>query len=265
MHHVRKFVNKIKNLLNKLGVPASPNDLKLHQLKNRHIGKRCFIIGTGPSLESKDLDHIRASNCYSIGSNKIFKIFEQTAWRPNYYAIEDMGIAKAEQNEINNQIRCPIFAAKYLKETFNTMSDVIYFNLINRVAPPILPDFSLNLLHGINCGGTITYSSIQIAAFLGFSEIYLLGVDFNYSLNGLRPSDTYKGLNTYNPNNESNYFAKDYIKPGEVILAPDLESSYCAYQKAQQMVEAGKIPPIYNATRGGKLEVFPRVDFDSLF
>ena len=37
-----------------------------------------------------------------------------------------------------------------------------------------------------------------------------------------------------------------------------------AYQKAKQYAETHGIK-IYNATRGGKLEVFERVDFDSLF
>ena len=43
-----------------------------------------------------------------------------------------------------------------------------------------------------------------------------------------------------------------------------MDLQLAGYQKAKQYADAHGIK-IYNATRGGKLEVFPRVDFDSLF
>lgn len=241
------------------------NNSRLSSYKNIGRGKRAFIIGNGPSLRPSDLDLIASAGELSFASNKIFMIFPKTTWRPSFYAIEDTGVANAESEEIISSLNCPVFAADYLRKQFKHYKKVLYFKLLQRVEPPIFPEFALSLPDGVYCGGTITYSIMQLVSYMAFDAVYLLGVDFNYTLPNLKDSDAFHGLKTYEPANDLNYFSENYIKPGEVVVAPDLESSYCAYQKAQQMVEAGKIPPIYNATRGGKLEVFPRVDFDSLF
>ena len=47
---------------------------KLARLKNIHTGKRCFIIGNGPSLTSSDLDKLRDNNEICFGFNRIFYI-----------------------------------------------------------------------------------------------------------------------------------------------------------------------------------------------
>jgi hypothetical protein len=93
----------------------------------------------------------------------------------------------------------------------------------------------------------------------------LLGVDFNYVLPELRPSTEFAGYNTYTPKTERNYFIEGYVKPNEVVVAPDLEASLHAYRAAQAQVSRSENFQIYNATRGGNLEVFPRVSFDGLF
>ena len=84
---------------------------------------------------------------------------------------------------------------------------------------------------------------------MGFKEIYLLGVDFSFSSN-------YKDA--------CNHFIKNYYtKDSKAIFFADKESLQ-AYMSAREYADKNGIK-IYNATRGGKLEVFDRVDFDSLF
>ena len=79
---------------------------------------------------------------------------------------------------------------------------------------------------------------------MGFKEIYLLGVDCNYL----------KGSN-------QNYFFKDKVIDNK---DHNVYSMILDYQAVQKYAEKNNIK-IFNATRGGALEVFPRVDFDSLF
>ena len=94
--------------------------------------------------------------------------------------------------------------------------------------------------------GTITYICMQLAIYMGFKNIYLIGVDFNYKPTG------------------GNYVtSKD-----EVILNGDFiqTSNYYvkrAYEKAL-LVAQNKGVQIMNATRGGNLEVFKRVNLDEL-
>ena len=52
------------------------NKRKLRKLKNKYKGKRCFIMGNGPSLKAEDLELLKDEYCF--GQNKIYKIFPQT-------------------------------------------------------------------------------------------------------------------------------------------------------------------------------------------
>ena len=115
--------------------------------------------------------------------------------------------------------------------------------------PDELPPFSEDLVYGLYGRGTVTYECIQLAVYMGFREIYLLGVDFNFS------SD-YK--------DKSNHFVSTYYsknsKTGYFLEKESLE----AYEAAKKYAENHGIK-IFNATRGGKLEVFERRNFDELF
>lgn len=68
---------------------------QLSKYKNRHKGQRCFIVANGPSLTSKDLDLLHERGEVAFGMNRIYKMFEQTNWRPIYYVCEDELIAKS--------------------------------------------------------------------------------------------------------------------------------------------------------------------------
>ncbi len=241
------------------------NFLRISNLKNAHKKGTAFIIGNGPSLQAKDLDLIRQYNIPTFASNKIYKIFNKTDWRPSYYVIEDYGICSSNYNEIQEKITCPIFAGNYLKEFFPNNTKALFFEQIGRVDPPEIPDFSKSIAHGINAGGTVTYTCMQIAYYLGFTDLILLGVDFSYSTPGLRPHDTMHGYKTYTPDNSANYFDSNYLDEKENIFAPDLETSYCAYKSVSEKIKNGSLKcQVRNATRGGKLEVFERVNFDDL-
>ena len=76
---------------------------------------------------------------------------------------------------------------------------------------------------------------------MGFKEIYLVGVDCNYS--------TQK---------------QHFIDYGKRIEHHPERNMIDAYKVARQYAESHEIK-IFNATRGGKLEVFERINFDSLF
>jgi hypothetical protein len=242
------------------------NFLRISRLKNAHLGGTAFIIGNGPSLKAKDLNLIHQNNIPSFASNKIYKIFDKTNWRPSYFVIEDYGICSSNFAEIQEKIHCTIFAGDYLAKFFQKKTQPLYFKQLERVIPPRKPAFSKSITQGINSGGTVTYTCIQIACFLGFTDLILLGVDFDYSTPDLRPHDTFMGYNTYTPNNKANYFDSNYLDEKENIFAPDLETSYCAYLSVAEKIKSGTLKcKVRNATRGGKLEIFKRVDFDSIF
>lgn len=222
-------------------------------------GQSCLIIGNGPSLNTKDLE--KSKRMISFASNRIYNIFQSTDWRPSYYCISDRKlylksyseiINKGINNGINNafvQID-PIRRYPDLKQC----SNVCYIKLIKEDFYPSLPRFSDNMLNGIYDGHTVTYMMLQLSIFMGFKKIYLLGVDHNYS-QVLNPDGTV----SFNSN------VRDHFSDSDVIAnTPAIYKITVAYQAAKEYADSHGIK-IYNATRGGKLEVFERVDFDSLF
>ena len=62
---------------------------EIKKLKNIYRGKRCFLIGNGPSLRAEDLTclHEHGEICFAF--NRIYNIFEQTSWRPTFYISQD--------------------------------------------------------------------------------------------------------------------------------------------------------------------------------
>jgi hypothetical protein len=71
----------------------------LKSFKNTHTGKRCFIIGNGPSLKAEDLEQLK--NEITFAFNRIYYIFDQTSWRPTYYCAEDNKIILKSKVEID--------------------------------------------------------------------------------------------------------------------------------------------------------------------
>lgn len=228
----------------------------LAALKGKFSGKRCFIIGNGPSLRASDLDMLKDE--YTFAFNRIYYIFDQTDWRPTFYCTQDNKIATASAADIMANIKTPyLFAPINLKWYDGAdLESNYFFRAI--FAGEEVPEFSKDIPNFIGAGNTVAYTAIQLAAYMGFSEIYLLGVDHSFQ--------TYqdKHGNIITDPNAKDYFSEKYNQDKDQLFIPKLDVSTLSYMAAQAYAEQHPVT-IYNATRGGKLEVFPRVDFDALF
>jgi len=240
------------------GIYLSENEKKLANFRNKHAGKRCFIIGNGPSLKIENLDRLQEE--ITFAANKIYLAFDKTNWRPTYYAVTDDMVAKQNYDEIKKLSGFPKFFPSQAKTVWMTpFEDSIYFRYIHydrRYPKP--PKFGLDISNKIYAGRTVLYAFIQICFFMGIRKIYLLGVDFNFS----QPSR--KNGRILVSDNECNHFDPNYRKPGEKWVEPKLNYQEKAFQAANAAV-LKKGGQILNATFGGKLEIFPRVDFNNLF
>lgn len=228
----------------------------LAALKGKYAGKRCFIIGNGPSLQASDLDKLKDE--YTFAFNRIYYIFDQTDWRPTFYCTQDNKIATSSAADIMANIKTPyLFAPINLKWYEGAELESDYF-FCPRFAGEEVPEFSEDIPHFIGAGNTVAYAAMQLAVYMGFSEIYLLGVDHSFQ--------TYqdKDGNIITDPNARDYFSDKYNQDKDQLFIPKLDVSTLSYMAAQAYAEQHPVT-IYNATRGGKLEVFPRVDFDTLF
>ncbi|MFY1709579.1 6-hydroxymethylpterin diphosphokinase MptE-like protein [Tritonibacter scottomollicae] len=237
------------------------NDLGLNLLRNRHKGQRCFILGNGPSLSLDDIERLNKLGEVTFASNKIYLLYPETRWRPTYYTVEDTMVLRNHfetLRSVSGSIK--IFPDNAKVYGFHD-SKTVFVNLIDPksfVAPlvdPEFPAFSTDLSKGLAWGSTVTYSQIQLACFMGFSEIYLLGIDHSYKLPGKKDG------NKYISEGEVNHFHPDYRKPGELWHEPNLEVLEHSYAAARRACE-GLGVEIVNASRSTKLDVFERGDLD---
>lgn len=230
---------------------------RLAQFKNRYKGERCFIIGNGPSLTVGDLDRIK--NEVSFATNGIFMIYGETLWRPTYYVCSDDELFRKNYSEIKANINCPAFYNEMVITRMNDfdLSNFYFYFSDHRCVwrPDRKPDFSEEpfVLH---CGQTVTYDCIQLAAYMGFEEIILLGIDNNFAQGVNKNGEIVYG------NISQSHFKQAYKYAS--IYAIHIDTINAAYETAREYCDTHGIK-IYNATRGGKLEAFVRVDFDSLF
>lgn len=232
----------------------------IQKLKNRFLGKRCFLIGNGPSLSIGDLDTLTKRQEISFASNKIFRLFDQTEWYPDVYCISDP-VQMKDCWEYLSFFPFPIMLLRdpastlYQKECVPLIKgkNVHYFN-------PIFVDslqeeymsYSCQPDHHVIIRATVIEVMFQFALYMGIREMYLLGVDCNY-----QPVDTLSETN-------KNHF---YVEPDPKKrnqYTPSGERMIEAFVKMECYAQEHGIK-VYNATRGGKLEVFERVDFDCLF
>lgn len=225
-------------------------------LKGVHTGRRGFVIGNGPSLRIEDLDRLQGEVC--IASNKIFLAFEATEWRPDYHTITDELVMP----------KVLVDLPKYFKTTYAEENCLVFPKGMNvRIWKRLargkdreffeLP-FSLDPAHGLYGGGTVTYQNLQLAAYMGLDPIYIIGCDHYYA--DEEGSTVNKAIVTKSGNN---HFIKGYRKPGEVVNPAPIDVMNDAYATAAEFSKRSGIR-IFNATRGGYLEAFPRVDLDEV-
>jgi hypothetical protein len=118
--------------------------------------------------------------------------------------------------------------------------------------------FSRDVTGRVFEGSTVTYVALQLAYHLGFAEVILLGVDHSFKTSG-RPNVT-----VISAGDDPDHFSTDYFGKGFRWQLPDLDASERAYALAKTAFENdGR--KVVDATIGGKLDVFPKVDYLSLF
>lgn len=227
----------------------------IRALKDSHAGERCFIVGNGPSLKMEDLEKLK--NEYTFAFNRIYLSFDQVTWRPTFYCTQDIKLAKNSRGEILENISTEYVFAPidlFWYEGIDLKTDY-YFSPVRTGENK--PGFSIDADQRIYTANTVAYTAIQLAVYMGFTDIYLIGVDHNFH--------TYqdKNGNIVHDDHVKDYFTEKYNSDQSELFVPRLDVSSLSYESAQEYAENNSVH-IYNATRGGKLEIFPRVDFDSL-
>lgn len=239
-------------LYDKYNIAISKNIRQMKGLEK--TSKRVFIIGNGPSLKIEDLDLLKDE--ITIASNKIFLAFNDTSWRPTYYTIVD----PLDIEEYYHDIKKHNLGLKFFPDLFGIMKmkDSLYYRLLRAKTYKDIKCTG-DMLKGFYGGESVSFSMIDFALSLGTKEIYLIGFDHNYSFPKGYEEKLYKVSE-----GESNHFHPDYRKKGDVWTEPRVDNITAQFQIIRDYCDENDVK-IFNATRGGYLEVFERANFDELF
>lgn len=235
----KKFYQKMKK------EHKTIEEIDLKKLKH---DDECYIVGNGPSINSYDLELIRNKDCFA--SNLIFKIFEETDWRPRFYFIQDR-YARIGDFLNNTEIKY-LFIGDYFWRTRKFYNKNAYCYHLKRVKNENEIKFSHNVYECIYDSCTVTYTMIQMAIFMGYKKIYLLGIDHNYNFIFDKTGKVVE------KNIKKSHFFDDE-KPKEVIA--NVFMMEAGYLKAKEEAEKLDIA-IFNVTRGGNLNCFLRKNLE---
>lgn len=236
-------------------------DRKVAAMKDIHKGEACFVIGNGPSLTADDLDAIADTGYPSFAANSIFKIFDKTKWRPTYLVYQDQQIIDGLVNmfeELSSSCEKMIIRRDVYNQitmNYRESEKLVLPRLVMHIRKDKYYDFSEDVSKYAYDGCTVTYFSIQLAYYMGFNKIYLIGMDHNFPV----------------MLDENDHIIEDksvkmhcFDDSKHIVLNPSrvIESTF-AYRSAKKFLKLHGVE-IYNATRGGRLEEFTRVDADEI-
>jgi len=227
---------------------------RLATLKDVHKGKRAFIIGNGPSLKQTDLSKLK--NEIMFGMNRIYLAFPQLGFTTTYLCITNDLVVEQFVNDIN-ALTIPKFIAWRSYRHFSPqlpdtqLPAFIYTSYTS-------PGFSRDVRGRVWEGGTVTNLALQLAFHMGIEKAILIGVDHNFASKGEA------NKTVVSEGDDQNHFLPNYFGKGVKWQLPDLDTSEIGYTMAREVYgKAGR--EVLDATVGGKLSIFPKVDYNSLF
>ena len=240
--------------------------------KNKFIGKRCFIVGNGPSIKKLDLSKL--SNEYVFITNWFVINESYRKLKKAYHCMSDPhlwnygeGLHKKLINMIVSNKNVKMFYEDTSQRSILSQSTIdhndVCFIKVDYSNTVINQKFCDNILYKTNWGHTVIIDiCIPTAYYMGFTDIYIIGVDLDYKLN------------------EDKNFSKSFFYDISEIPKTDLEyikkqrDNNQAQEKYNEWIAAFSYlnnyfninnRKLYNATSGGKLDVLDRVDYNSLF
>jgi len=227
---------------------------RLAELKDIHMGKRAFIVGNGPSLKQTDLSKLK--NEITFGMNRIYLAFPEWGFTTTYLCISNDLVVEQFVEDIN-AITIPKFIAWRSHRHFSDqlpISQIPTFIYTSYTGPK----FSRDVRGRVWEGATVTNLALQLAFHMGIEKAILIGVDHNFTSKG----DANKTI--ISEGDDPNHFAPNYFGKGIKWQLPDLVTSEIGYTFAREGYrKAGR--EVVDATVGGKLTIFPKVDYNSLF
>ena len=231
---------------------------RLERFRNRHRGGRCFVFGNGPSLRGLDLSPL--AHEVTFVTNNFYLHPQVELLNPTYYCVSDLWFfdKKLHPEWGRHLSRFPadtvFFLPVELKRRIGASvvgqrPNVHYLRCDRRRQVWRTGELRVDATGVLGTGDSVIVDfCLPLAHFMGFSAVYLLGCDTDLG-SGTGPTHFYD--------------ARTPARSVEYHRDAWFEHVTRSYAVAKQLFEVdGR--RIYNATTGGRLEVFPRVSVEDV-
>lgn len=250
---------------------------KNKKFENMYYGKRCFIIGNGPSLRTQDLSLLQDEYVFTV--NYFTKSEQYLMVKSNFHILMDPAIFdfSTEYREerlkpllaINTYDNKPLCFTQYIekavieKEGLNQKLNVFYLNCGTAMYEQYKRKFDLTkVVPGFS--NVILYATM-IAMYMGFKKIYYIGCDMTgYEQIAIKIGKQVD-LHVYKMSDQEKRMLRDQNR--NMDAEEFFEGFFHMFEQYRLLRNYGKIYGIemYNATQGGILDVLERVDYETLF
>ncbi len=250
--------------------------------KNIHKGQRCFILATGPSIATQDLTQLADETCIAVSD---FHLHPQAGAIDPEYCVNAPMHAPFDVDAIKVSIggarrvfssdtryffgHVPYQYSWHSVFRANSALMPMHTHYINYSGSSRLDEFNFRNPGNWDLAGTpfncmtVVFSAIQLAVYMGFSKIYLLGCDHDYLQRIIRG----QGFDDHHFYQDRDAGLKGAAQVLESFtLEQWFEQYYFRWMQYRLMLEYAREngQEIVNATNGGMLDVFPRARLDEV-
>lgn len=243
---------------------------KNSEFKNKHIGERCFILGSGPSLKKEDLTILENEIVFSLNNLFVHDSFPKIMndKKSKYHICAPIHPPQTSQEWINwfESMESNIPKNVNLLFGINTRDENSYKLIEERnlfkehkvnyyyaglIFNKNKKKIDVDITKPIVGAETVSVYAIIIAIYMGFKEIYLLGMDHDYFL-----YDDESEMRIYkNAIHQKDEFKRKF---GDSFYIEEFKRQHSVFLKYDYL-DKNSNSKIYNASDGGILKIFPRV------
>lgn len=221
---------------------------KVKTWQNKYKGQKAVILCNGPSLNDTDFDQLK--DCFTIGLNKINLLFHRTDFRPDVVVAVNPLVLEQNQ-DFFNETEIPCFLGQTATPFIKNRSNIHFLHTKSAVEDRFCRDISWS----VNVGATVTFLALELAFYLGFEQVTLIGCDHYFSSKGTANKVVTAG------EKDLDHFDPNYFSGGMKWQLPDLARSEYNYQHAREVFEEfGR--KLYNSTTKTGLDVLERMSLD---
>lgn len=232
---------------------ALTNREMLKHYHDLHKNERCFIVANGPSIQHTNLELLK--NEITFGLNRIYLNFPSSDFRPTYYVAVNELVLEQFHSDIEKLVM-PKFLNWNCRSSFIKTNDNQVF-----IKPKLVLNdyFEADITKPFVFGGTVTFVTLQLAYYMGFNEVIIVGLDHRYNEKGV-PNE--KETRSYEK--DASHFHPDYFPRGSKWQLPDLARSEIDFTLARAFYEKNS-RRIMDATIGGNCTIFEKIPFEKVF